>query len=273
MKTCVLFRPELSEFAEAGSISEFDICKQNLPTFKFRSDIPGGSLVIGRYSVLPFYKELEEELASKGSCIANSYSQHQFIADVMQWAPLLGKDITPRTWSTWDNLPEGKYVLKGKTNSRKFQWNTHMFASCRADVPVVASRLLDDCLISTQGLVIREFVPLVKLEEGINGLPICEEYRMFFWKTNLLCSGFYWSIIDGAVEKSVPVAVKEFANNVAKTISQHANFFVLDIGIRNSDRSPILIEVNDGQMSGLSCCNSADLYGGLSKWAKDTRES
>lgn len=266
---CVLFRKELGEDFGSASESEFSICSKHMHTVEFRSDVENGSLVIGRYSVLPFYKELEREVLKNGGILANSHQQHEFIADVMNWSSILG-DMTPRSWTTWGGLPEGRYVLKGKTNSRKFQWNTHMFASCRDDIPIVASRLLDDSLVREQGVVVREYVPLIKVGEGINGIPISKEYRLFFWKDRLLCSGFYWSsMVDDGYAYLVPPSVKEFASKVAVRIMEHANFFVLDVALRQSDGSPILIEVNDGQMSGLSGCDPDELYLNLSRFASE----
>ena len=47
-----------------------------------RTDVPPSSVVVGRYSVLPFYKELEEELNEKNSYLVNSYEEHSYIANM-----------------------------------------------------------------------------------------------------------------------------------------------------------------------------------------------
>ena len=44
---------------------EFSIAKKYFNVIEYRSQIPNNSIVIGRYSVLPYYEELEKELASK----------------------------------------------------------------------------------------------------------------------------------------------------------------------------------------------------------------
>lgn len=177
----ILFR------SDQDTQEELDIARSiwNNRLYKFRSHIPYGCLVIGRYSVLPFYKELDDELASHGSQLINRWYEHRFIAD-MEWvAPLSA--MTPRTWFDvgWANAPETEHgwVVKGRTNSRKFRWNTHMFAKDRNALKNVFHRLHDDTMIAEQGLVVREYIPLKQLEEGINGIPVTNEWRCFFaWR-------------------------------------------------------------------------------------------
>jgi hypothetical protein len=259
---CVLMRKTLEEEGE------FEVAAQHLQTLNFRSDVPRDSLVVGRYSVLPFYRELEEELACKNARLINSYEQHSFIADVSAWAngPLVG--LTPRTWDSWVSLPTDKsFVLKGKTNSRKGRWNTHMFAPTRDDVPTVARRLLDDQMISEQGLVVREYVPLKQLDMGLNGLPISNEWRTFWLADDhgltCLSAGFYWQSHPDARDKaSLGVKGQEIMWEAARRIRAHANFFVLDIA-ETASGGWIVVEVNDGQMSGLSCCDPRKLYHNL----------
>jgi len=53
-----------------------------------RSKVPNGSIAIARYSVLPFYKELEADLAERGSKLINSYPQHQYVADISACTPI-----------------------------------------------------------------------------------------------------------------------------------------------------------------------------------------
>ena len=50
-------------------------------------------LVIGRYSVLPFYREIEADLAVNGCKLINSHAQHCRIANFEYYKQL--KDVTP----------------------------------------------------------------------------------------------------------------------------------------------------------------------------------
>lgn len=264
MRPVVLFRGAL---AEEG---ELEVCRQYFSVWESRMLVPENSLVIGRYSVLPYYDELERDLALRGSRLLNTYAEHQFIADVMNWGGENGilASLTPRSWTAWGNLPEGSYIVKGRTNSRKQQWNTHCFAATKADIPRIAQRLWDDALLKEQGLVVREYVPLKQLGEGLNGLPISNEWRTFWLKGAdgkpvLLASGFYWASHPELESKArlTPEALVVGAQ-AALRIVEHATFFVLDLA-EAAKGDWIVVEINDGQMSGLSCVDPSELYGNL----------
>jgi ATP-grasp domain, R2K clade family 3 len=253
MKTQILFRlnSENQEEFEIAS-SYFDV----VPTRTLCHD----SLVIGRYSVLPFYHELAIDLLNNGSCLVNSINEHLYISK-MHWA--YEELPTPKTYTddTFYQAPEGQYVVKGKTNSRKFFWNKAMFAKSKKEALNIAADLAGDSLIGPQGIVYREYTPLIKLEEGLNGLPFSYEFRFFFYRTELLCHGFYWSIAE-KTSYIAPYEMVQFAKKCAKEVSLKTNFFVLDIG-QGVNGEYYLIEVNDGQMSGLSECDPVLLYSRL----------
>jgi hypothetical protein len=141
---------------------------------------------------MPFYKELQDELKLKNSRLINSYSEHLYIADIMNWYEDV-KEFTPKTYTTWGHITGGKWVVKGKTYSRKHHWNSKMFADGKEELLRITRELLDDPMISENGLVVREYVPLKRIDTAPNGLPIVKEWRMFFYRENYLCGGYYWS--------------------------------------------------------------------------------
>lgn len=61
MNPVILFRK--NEAVE----EEFEVAKRFFPVVEHRSDIPTNSLVICRYSALPFNKELEYDVENLGS--------------------------------------------------------------------------------------------------------------------------------------------------------------------------------------------------------------
>jgi len=267
MKVEILFRKSYDAFDREEIVEEFYIACKYFYTTEYRTNISHNSLVIGRYSVLPFYEELDRELQIKGSVLINNYYHHRYIADIRNWYEDV-KYYTPKIYTTWGNLPDNKsYIVKGITNSRKFQWKDMMFAESNKEIPRIVGNLLNDSLISSQGIVVREYIPLQKLDEGINGLPISNEWRLFFYKENLLCYGFYWSIYEKANEMEIPSKLLTMAKKIAKIISKNTNFFVLDLAMTENNE-PILIEINDGQMSGLSLCDPEQLYKNLKLYVK-----
>jgi hypothetical protein len=257
----VLFR-ESSE-----TLDEFNIVQESSFNATNRIlKIPSNSLVIGRYSVLPFYKELEEELKITGSELINSYEQHRYIADIENWYNDL-KGYTPQTWFDWYDLPEGSYVVKGRTNSRKFQWNRQMFCKTKDNLRNIIDSLMDDSLIRDQGLCVRKYVPLKKFDEGINGLPITNEWRAFCYQNRFVSIGYYWSNFSECKPyewKNLPNKAAYLIQDVMNIVSKNTNFYVVDIAETESG-DWIVIELNDGQMSGLSDINPTELYSNLFK--------
>ena len=260
-KINVLFRKNFN-ISDEDITEEFDICSKYLTTVEYRSSVEPDSLVIGRFSVLPYYHELELELKTKNCPLINSYDQHLYIADITNYYEDL-KEYTPKTYSEWYNIPEGAYIVKGKTNSRKQLWETHMFAQNKKSLMDVLRRIYDDTFISDQGIVVREYIPLKRFDTGINGLPITNEWRFFFYKKYLLTFGYYWTNFLECLSMAVcDDGMIDFASRIASIVCEHANFFVLDIG-EKEDGGYILIEVNDGCMSGISGCSPTALYSNL----------
>lgn len=257
MKSVILFRTDdnQQEYQIANSIWKNDL-------YRFRTSIPSNSIVIGRYSVLPFYQELEDELRINNSRLINMHEQHLFISK-MQYYNMI-KSYTPETWFNkgYQNVPDSNtgWIVKGETNSKKFQWNTHMFASNRDELKQVMNNLLEDSFISSQNLIIRKYVPLVKLDEGLNGLQFTKEYRLFYYKNQYIDGSFYWSNMENAHKyNKVPNEALSIGNKVSNILSKYVNFYVIDVAETQSGEW-IVIEVNDGQMSGLSMINPTNFY-------------
>lgn len=242
----------------------FDVVEQ-------RSQIPYNRIVVGRYAVLPFYKELELDLPP--SCkLINSYEQHKYVADLNNWYADL-KDLTPKTWfslmdfkTDWNKQDSDSYVLKGLTNSRKFLWGTHMFASTIKDVDDVYCRLMDDTMISEQGICIRQFIPFKNYGKDMQKMPVTKEFRVFILNGQILSKGFYWSNhIDDIEEKpSADEIPEEFLQDIIQKTKGKVNFFTVDVAQDINDKWWV-VELNDGQMAGLSCIDLDEFYSNMKR--------
>lgn len=243
---------------------ELEAAQRHFDCVSLLTDIHKDDFVIPRYSLYPFPADQEREIRNIGAKIINTYDQHLYIADLGNYVPVLG-DLTPRTWDDLTHLPENtSFVLKGETNSRKNDWNNSMFALDKTAAIKVHSRLLADGLIGSQKIYIREYVPLKKYLTGIGGMPITKEFRFFVAYGRILCGEYYWqNYIDDLEEKpnvnDVPFL---FLQSVIDRIKDHVNFFVIDVAERESG-GWIVIELNDGSQSGLSCNNPELLYSAL----------
>lgn len=262
MEPIILFRHSIREE------EEFSAAKQYFQVVESRS-LCKNNLVIPRYSALPYYKELETDLKENNCQLINSYKQHQWIADFEYYEDL--KEFTPQSWNQ-DNFSNstypGPFVVKGKTNSKKHKWNTHMFAVDRNAANKIASELRNDMLIGEQDVIYRQYVPLKTFEVGINGVRFANEWRFFYYKTNKISHGFYWSIMDDLSLPYINDEALELADKIAKIASEKVNFFVMDIA-EKEEGGWVLIEMNCGTMSGLSLNDPHVFYSNLAKQLKD----
>lgn len=273
MRSVILQRSTLAEEAELRVMVEVFGADRVLSS---RTQVRPSDLVIGRYSVLPYYEELEADVRLSGGALINSLAQHRYIADISQWSRDL-EGLTPPATDRFETLADDQaYVVKGETNSRKGRWRTHMFAQGKAEAIAVRGRLMEDGLLQDQTIYARPYVPLVSFGEGIGGIPISHEYRFFVCDGKILTGAFYWSEhFDDLVERGLlptPSALHASgaAEAAAARIGDKARFYVLDVA-EKAEGGWIVIEMNDGQMSGLSCCDPVTLYTELD--ARLTRQS
>lgn len=262
MKPVILFRKSLAEE------NEFECAKRYFDVVEARTDVKQDQLVIGRYSVLPYYSELEQDIKKMGGQLVNGHLQHQMVQDIQNWYPYL-KEFTPKTYFRLEDVPKdavGPFFLKGNINSRKQLFKTHSYAANRKEMLDVYFRLMDDSLIQHQGVCIREFVDLVKY--GINditGCPVAKEFRIFVYKNNIIAKGYYWSGYSDDIK--IP-PVEEIDENLVREVvhkrigGTKCNFWCFDVA-QKSDGEWCVIECGDAQMAGLSCISPEEFYKNL----------
>ncbi len=257
----ILFRESLVEPSELEAASKyFDV-------YFYHSAIPQNELVIGRYSVLPFYEWVEVDLRILDRKLVNTYRQHLYIADFQYY-----NDVEHLTFKTWFNSKElsdsdAPFVIKGKTNSRKSDWNGCMFAPTKSAAISQGCELQKDSLIGQQDIIYRKYIPLETYEIGVNGLPFTDEWRVFVYKDTIISHGYYWSnasLADELNARGPSEGFFEFAEKVIAILKDKLDFYVIDIAKTESNEW-ILVEVNDAQMSGLSMNDPEVLYKNLAK--------
>lgn len=261
MDPVIYFRGSLAEQ------EELEAAKEHFRVITQRTQVKRGELVIPRYSALPFNKELCLDLFELGATPINTFHQHCYVADVRNWYYDLA-ELTPRTWFALDQIPDkGPFVLKGATNSKKLLWNTHCYAETKRDAMDVYTRLAQDSTIGVQPIYVREYVPLHNLTTGLNGLPVSEEYRFFVLDGQVVASGFYWSshVDDLDRHYTSDTVPQEFVEKVIARVSKHVRFWVFDAA-RTAAGDWLVIELNDGQQSGLSEIDPREFYRNLKRF-------
>ena len=228
------------------------------------SDIRRNDVVVYRYSLFPFALDQQKEIYNIGAKPINTYNQHRYVADLGNYVADL-RELTPATWDKLVDIPEkGPFILKGETNSRKSNWNGSMFAKNKQEAGIIYSKLCEDGLIGQQKIYIRQYVPLVTYMEGIGGMPITKEFRFFVAYGEVLSGGYYWqNYVDDLPEvPDVNEVPKDFLQKVIDIVKPNINFFVIDVA-QTQAGDWIVIELNDGSQSGLSCNDPSLLYSRL----------
>ena len=266
MNSKILFRKNLAEEGEFDA-AVAAIGKESV--IESRSLIKPGDTVVCRYSALPYYEELERDVSILGGSLINSRLQHNYVANFWNWYEDL-EEFTPKSYGSLQDLSsvDGPFVLKGCTNSRKHRWNTHMFAKSYVDAVSVSCNLMDDPFIGEQGIVFRKYEKLASYGVGINNLPISKEFRLFVFNGEVIAKGFYWANQPEIIEQYNPNADEipiNFIDAIINRVGNKINFYVIDIAQKASGEW-IVIELNDGQMSGLSCIDPIEFYKTLRKY-------
>lgn len=243
-KTQLLFR-----VTDADSRDELEIASRYFKCVTSRRDVESPhSLTVGRFSVLPYYHEVNRDVLDT---LINSNSEHEYIVNFDWYEDL--RAITPETWHEHEFHRcqwEGPFVVKGTVTSKKHLFNKMMYAPTKRDALRVASDLRQDMHICNQGVLFRKYVPLETFEVGLNGLPFTNEWRFFFLGEKLIDYGYYWSLAD-SIPQEIPEGGVDFARAAAKIVAEHTRFFVIDIAL-TTEKKWVVIELNDGQQSGLS---------------------
>jgi len=264
MRPLILYRE--SELAPG----ELAAMHRHFKCTKLRADIQPGNLVIGRYSVLPFYQEQAEEVEAQGGRLINSVGQHRYVADLGAWYPDLDGYTFP-TWESLESTPKGQapFVLKGQTNSMKHLWKSHMYAATWEDAVQVYGRLIQDALIGTQRVYIRKYVHLETLGATVTGLPITYEFRVFVLFGKVVNISFYWGSFAEDLDR---IPTKPYATHIPSDwlegaiarVSDHIPFFTIDVACDVNGQWWV-VELNDGQMAGLNGADPEEFYARLAE--------
>ncbi len=208
------------------------------------------------------YTRLFVALGAKGYDLVNSPTEYQnchYLPDSLKYI----KTRTPRAvfapindQSDIESLVQMAHVfgnspvvIKDYVKSEKHDWEQACYVANAFD-SVSLERSIGNLLklrdkYLNVGVVVREFVELNLLtNHSKSGMPLAEEYRLFFFNNELLSAAAYW---EEGTYATTPVDTKEF-EAVARTVE--SNFFCMDIA-RKKNGELIIIELGDGQVAGL----------------------
>lgn len=208
------------------------------------------------------YSILYNDLLSKNYKLINTVEEYQnchYLPDSLKFI----ESKTPKTVfekleaeNSIDKLIEkakifGKksVILKDYVKSEKHDWDTACFVKDASNIDNLKKtinnliKLRDKYL--NEGIVVREFVELNDLTiHSKSGMPLTEEYRLFFYDKKLVGIYDYWEEGEYKLSKPDTIEFEEIAKNI------DSNFFSMDIA-RQKNGELIIIELGDGQVAGL----------------------
>jgi hypothetical protein len=205
------------------------------------------------------YAQMETALNSKGYQLFNSTSDYAEAHYLPNAYPKLA-DQTARTawvagnsledaWQLYQNqgFCEKDAIIKDYVKSAKYRWREACYipAHCSYEdfAQTFVAFLYERGSLFEKGIVLREFLPLLSKGEDMRGMPIHEEYRLFFRHQQLLIP----------FPEPLPDWILEMPRRFASP------FIALDIA-RGQEGNWWVIEAGDGGVSGLDTRLDTDAF-------------
>ncbi|MEL6524604.1 MAG: ATP-grasp domain-containing protein [Chloroflexota bacterium] len=218
------------------------------------------------------YTALYDAAQSKNIRLVNTPQQHATVMAFEKFYPLI-KHITPKSviisdMNQLDTITEQlafPIFVKGSVKSKKLDGVDSVVARDKSELQVLVEAQFSDEYKSRGIVIAREFVPLIKVAKDEQGFPISREYRVFVYQGNILDHSFYWDEYQdtGISDKDVEKVIRQMTAKVVEMVS--VPFFTLDIAQAQSGEW-IVIELGDGQFSGLSQIPVLRLWSKISQW-------
>ncbi|URZ04287.1 hypothetical protein CLAUR_043760 [Clostridium felsineum] len=215
------------------------------------------------------YEYLYNSLADKNYYLINSPDEYLNAHYLPNWYKYL-ENLTSKTiWSK--DIPskeeivdmlkyfnEEPIIVKYYVKSRKHEWYKSCYIKNSKErenaIQVIDNFIKGQGEDINQGIVLRKFVDLesVGFHEK-SGMPISNELRLFIFNYKVVCTIGYW---DGKNVDEYP----EFVNQILYELKNiKSSFFTVDIA-KKSNGEWIIMELGDGQVSGLQEYNIKDFY-------------
>ncbi len=261
-----------AEFQEAGLdhscalFSYEDLEKGKLSMYG--EEISGLAVYRGWMMKPEMYRSFYEKLQDKGIILINTPEEYERYHMLPGWYNDFADDTVKSVWEDRGTVEsamlmtrglEGSYVVKDYVKSRKHEWYDACFINNIADKEN-AERIIRN-FIERQGTDLVGGVVLRKLESlkpiGFHEkseMPISEEYRIFIFAGRIMIIDDYWREDNGVCLTDEEIL---WIKSLVKKLK--SGFVTIDIA-RRTDGSLVIMELGDGQVSGLQQIKPADFY-------------
>ena len=214
-----------------------------------------------------FYELLEEQ----GIILINSPEEYEHYHVLPNWYKEFENDTAQSWWTASDSIKEatrladgleGPYIVKDYVKSRKHEWYDACFIANAADQhnteKIITNFIIRQGDDLAGGVVLRQFIPLKPIGfHEVSGMPMAEEYRVFVFAGKILAIDDYWTSTH-----QVHLTEEEYQwiEKLAQTLK--SNFVAMDLA-RKADGNLMIMELGDGQVSGLQQIEAAGFYQAL----------
>lgn len=260
---------------------EFEVCSQNFSCGLFSYEdmernqlslygkpIEGLTLYRGWMMKPEMYSAFYEKLKERGIILMNSPEEYNRYHMLPNWYKDFEQDTAASLWTEGGDIPsalslldhfDGAVMVKDYVKSRKHEWYDACF------IPEVSDKKNSNDVIHNfvtrqgdnlvGGIVIRNFLELNSIGfHDISHMPISEEYRAFVLAGKLLIVDDYWN------QGNVPSFSLEDQQWIAMQIEKiKGNFVTMDFA-RTTDGTLVIMELGDGQVSGLQQIPVGEFY-------------
>jgi len=223
----------------------------------------GGSFSAGRY------QRLHDEAREFNITLLNDPTQHRDAEEFDRTVRLLD-GLTARTEivrsvteveTAMKRLPPPVFIRGAVSSAKELGWK-----ACVADTLGEAQTLVTKLLAldehSRGRVLLREVLPLRRLDKLHQGFPLSREYRLFVLDADVLALGPYWVPEDpfGALTERDERELRELAHEVARRT--RVPWLVVDVGQLESGDWKV-IDTADPSCSELAAVNARSLIEGL----------
>lgn len=215
-----------------------------------RGDFEWG-LYFGHAS-LQEYETLHDAARARNVTLLNDPAQHRDAEDLSRTVAALGA-LTAKTElvtsleqldAALTRVPPPVFIRGAMASAKERGWK-----ACVAQDGQQARALVTTALLSGPALV-REMLPLRKLEKQHVGFPVAREYRLFVLDADVLALGAYWEKTDpfGALTDRDEQEIRALAHDVARRVK--VPWLAVDVGQLESGEWKV-IETGDPCTCGL----------------------
>ena len=242
----------------------------------YGEDIKGLTIYRGWMMSPNMYENFYNLLLERGIQLINTPKEYAKYHLLPGWYKDFERCTPFSIWSESKNIQdalkltdglEGVFIIKDYVKSRKHEWYDACFIKDIRDKENT-ERVINN-FINRQGsnleggVVLRKFESLKSIgNHKDSGMPISEEYRIFVFKGEVLIADNYW---NDSGELNITEDEYTLIESIISKIE--SSFITIDFA-RKTDGNLIIMEMGDGQVSGLQQMDEYEFYGAFQNQGK-----